>query len=297
MWTPGLPGIVSSMTPSLPLPSERGYAVAAAAPGPGPQNWAGAPGAALDEDGTVVVGYRVRYADPLNDEVVIGRLDGERLEPVTVLRRDLFGAAMLERPALARTESGAWRVYVGCATPNSKHWRIDVVEAPTLEGLPAGTPRTAFAGDAATGVKDPVVRRESDGWHAWICCHLLDVPGEEDRMETAYATSEDGLEWRWHGAVLRGRQGAWDARGARVTAVLPDGWFAYDGRRTAEENWWERTGLAQAAGDGRLEALDADPVAAVRYLGVLALPGGGHRIFYEAPLEDESHELRTELIA
>ena len=35
----------------------------------------------------------------------------------------------------------------------------------------------------------------------------------------------------------------------------------------------------------------------MRYLDVLALPGGGHRLFYEAPNADESHELRTELVA
>ena len=47
-------------------------------------------------------------------------------------------------------------------------------------------------------------------------------------------------------------------------------------------------------GDGRrLDPIDGDPVAAVRYLDVLALPGGGHRLFYEAPNADESHELRT----
>jgi hypothetical protein len=34
----------------------------------------------------------------------------------------------------------------------------------------------------------------------------------------------------------------------------------------------------------------------VRYLDVLTLPGGGYRIWYEARLPDESHELRTELI-
>ena len=64
-----------------------------------------------------------------------------------------------------------------------------------------------FPGDATTGVKDPVVRRDGDGWQAWICCHPLDEPGEEDRMTTAFATSEDGLEWEWHGTVLAPRPG------------------------------------------------------------------------------------------
>lgn len=39
-----------------------------------------------------------------------------------------------------------------------------------------------------------------------------------------------------------------------------------------------------------------EPVADVRYLDVVPLRGGGYRIYYEARLPDESHELRTELI-
>jgi hypothetical protein len=77
---------------------------------------------------------------------------------------------------------------------------------------------------------------------------------------------------------------------------LPDGRAAYDGRATAEENWFERTGLAYRSGEpGRLRHADVEP-ADVRYLDVLPLPGGGFRIYYEARLPDESHELRTELV-
>jgi hypothetical protein len=302
MWQALLTGIVHGMstpvTTSLPLPGTGSHVVAAPAPGPGPQNWAGAPSAALDEDGSIIVGYRVRHAGELRDEVVIARSeDGERLETVTVLTRDQFGAEMLERPALARTETGTWRAWVGVATPGTKHWRIEMLEAPTPEDLVDAHPTIAFAGDPLTiGVKDPVVRRTASGWHAWLCGHHLEVPGQEDRMCTIYATSRDGLRWSHHGIVLRGRSGAWDARGGRVTSVLPGGWFAYDARATAEENWWERTGLARVGDGRRLDPVDGDPVAAVRYLDVLALPGGGHRLFYEAPNADESHELRTELL-
>jgi hypothetical protein len=78
--------------------------------------------------------------------------------------------------------------------------------------------------------------------------------------------------------------------------VLPDGRAFYDGRATKEENFRERTGIAEPAADGRLAAVGDGPVADVRYLDALALPKGGWRLFYEAPLPDGSHELRTELV-
>jgi hypothetical protein len=116
-------------------------------------------------------------------------------------------------------------------------------------------------------------------------------------MTTAYATSADGVAWNWHGTVLRPRPGMWDARGARLTAVIDDGRAAYDGRATKEENWFERTGLARRDGGGSFTQVGAEPVSDARYLDVLPLGNGAYRIYYEAPLADGSHELRTELIA
>jgi hypothetical protein len=196
-----------------------------------------------------------------------------------------------------RTPEGRWRLYVCCATPGSKHWWIDVLEADDPAGLAEAEATTVFPGDDLVGVKDPVIRVTDGRWHAWICCHPLDVPDEEDRMTTAYATSGDGLAWEWRGTALAGRPGSWDARGARVTAVLGDGRATYDGRATKEENFSERTALARLAGpDGRLVPEGDGPVADVRYLDVLPLPDGGYRLWYEAPLPDGSHELRTELV-
>jgi hypothetical protein len=281
---------------AFPLPSADGGVVAVPAPGRGPQNWAGAPSAALDVDGSFVVAYRVRWADGPRDLNVIARSrDGEQFETVATLDKERFGAAMVERPALVRTDAGRWRLYVSCATPASKHWWIGMVEADEPEGLADEDLRSVFRGDERTGVKDPVVRRADGLWQAWLCCHPLDELGEEDRMTTGFATSRDGLDWEWHGTTLAGRPGAWDARGARVTAVLPDGTVTYDGRATADENWSERTGLAVgAAGSGRLTAVGDGPVSSARYLDVVPLPDGGYRLYYELPLPDESHELRTE---
>lgn len=328
--------------PRFPLPGHGRPAVAVPAPGPGPQRWAGAPSAALDDDGTYVLAYRVRDGEDHN--VVARSVDGERFTTVALLPRDRFRAAMVERPALVRTPSGRWRLYVSCATPGTKHWWIGVLDAASPEGLATAGVRTVFAGDSRTGVKDPVIRHNGRTWQAWLCCHPLDVPGAEDRMSTAYATSDDGLTWRWHGTVLTGRPGAWDARGARLTTVLPDGRASYDGRASAAENWRERTGLAAPVGapppsaaaepaggapasadteraggapapvyreraGGPLASVDTEPVggallapvgtepvADVRYLEVLPLPEGGHRLFYEARRPDGSHELRTELV-
>jgi hypothetical protein len=73
-------------------------------------------------------------------------------------------------------------------------------------------------------------------------------------MNTAYATSEEGLSWEWRGVALQGRPTSRDARGARVTAVVPDGRAAFGGRATAEENCFEHTGLAYQSGEpGRLQ--------------------------------------------
>ena len=282
----------------FPLPGTGHAVVAVPAPGAGPGYWAGAPCAALDEDGTFVLGYRVRKGHDGNDQTVIARsADGERFKTVATLDEFDFDAMAMERPALIRMPTGRWRLYVCNATPDSAHWWIDLLEAADPEGLAHAVARTAFPGDAGTGVKDPLVRHSNGRWEAWICCHPLETPGAEDRMSTGYATSDDGLRWNWHGTVLAGRPGAWDARGARVTAVLPDGRAAYDGRATAEENWFERTGLARLEGEpGHLVPSGDEPVADVRYLDVLPLPDGGYRIYYEARLPDESHELRTELI-
>jgi hypothetical protein len=281
----------------FPLPGSGRAVVAVPAPGKGPGWWAGAPSAALDEDGTFVVGYRVRNGHDGHDETVVARSeDGETLVTVATLDERDFDAFAVERPAVVRTDDGRWRLYVCCATPGTKHWWIGLLEADDPAGFAGADVRRVFPGDGTVGVKDPLVRRSGDGWEAWICCHPLDVEGEEDRMTTAYATSADGVEWQVHGTALAGRPGMWDARGARLTTVRPDGLAAYDGRATKEENWFERTGLARRDGDGALEALADEPVADVRYLEALPLPGGGYRIWYEARLPDESHELRTEFV-
>jgi len=272
---------------------------------PGPGSWAGGPSALL-VDGTWWLAYRLRrpvvegrgYAN-----VVARSDDGVRFTPVVDVRKETFGAESLERPALVHTPEGRWRLYLSCATPGTKHWRVDLLEADTVEELASATPRTVLPGSATEAVKDPVIRHDGQLWHLWASVHPLDDPAATDRMTTEHATSDDGVIWQWRGTALTGTAGTWDARGVRFATVVLDGartWALYDGRASAEENWEERTGLAVGDGEGRFTAVGSEPLLhsphppfGLRYADVVALPDGGARWFYEATRPDGAHELRT----
>ena len=285
-----------------PLPSYDDVQVVVPAPGSGPGNWAGAASAVL-VDGTFWLTYRVRR--PLTEgrgvSVVVSRsADGVHFEQVTVVNREAFGCESFERPVLVPVPGVGWRLYLSCATPDSKHWWVDSLTAATPLDLPGGERRVVHPGDDLVAVKDPVVEQAGDGWRMWLCCHPLTDAGHEDRMTTRLLTSPDGLDWTDRGEVLAGRPGHWDSRGARVTTVLTSDPLVvlYDGRPDAASNWYETTGVARWDGE-RLVADDTDPIAsphsdgAWRYASAVALPDGRTRFYVEAARPDGAHDLVT----
>src|SRR3954467_4356561 len=280
-----------STAPNPPLPDVDRAATVVTAPGEGPGAWAGAPSAVL-ADGVWWLAYRLRR--PVGEgrgysNVIARSAAGGAFEPGAELRADGFAAESLERPALVHTPEGRWRLYVSCATPGSKHWRVDLVEADTVEDLGSAGPFTVLPGSDTVAVKDPVIRHDGRQWHLWASVHPLDDPDATDRMTTEHATSPDGVQWQWRGTALAGTAGRWDARGVRFATVALDGprtWALYDGRATAAENWEERTGLAVSDGNGCFVAARDTPLLhsphppfGLRYTDVVPLPDGGARWF------------------
>jgi hypothetical protein len=294
------------------LPHPQASTTVIEPPGAGPGYWAGAPCAVLGEDG-IYLAYRLRrpVGAGRGYAVAVARsADGVRFETVTTITREQVLAESLERPTLVRSPAGRWRLYLSCATPGSKHWRVELLEADHPARFDASQRLVVLPGDAKTGVKDPVIRHRDGLWQLWASCHPLADPSEADQMVTEYATSHDGLEWTWHGTALAGRPGLWDARGTRVTAICDGAGLPgapaivafYDGRASAAENFEERTGIAVGEDPAVLTADAPVPAAespyagrGLRYLSVLPLGGGSCRLYYEMTRLDGAHDLRTEL--
>jgi hypothetical protein len=293
------------------LPDPGRSVVAVPPPGDGPGYWAGAP-SAVHHDGVIYLAYRLRrpVGKGRGYAVVVARsADGVTFEPLLTITKEQMDTESLERPRLLRTPEGVWRLYLSCATYGTKHWRVELLEAGDPAGFDPHTAKVVLPGDPKTAVKDPVIRYEGGLWHLWASCHPLADPEETDRMVTDYATSADGIEWSWHGTALERREGRWDSRGVRVSAVLFTGEgdersvvAYYDGRASAAENYEERTGVAIGADPAALTAVGTAPKAVspyagggLRYLEILPLPGGRHRLYYEMTRPDGAHELRTEL--
>jgi len=294
----------------VPLPTVAASVVVVEPQESAPGWWAGGP-SVVQSDGLIYLAYRLRR--PIVEgrgyrNVVARSSDGVTFETVAEIDKCTFLTDSLERPCLVRTPT-SWRLYVSCATPNTKHWRVELLESDTVEGLATASSRVVLPGSGSVAVKDPVIVYDDGRWHLWAAVHPLDSWDDADVMTAAYARSDDGVRWTWHRTVLTGRPGQWDARGVRITSVMVDGdrlTATYDGRATPEQNGEEVTGVAvgQRGPDGlfgELRSVSGAPLTSpsgtgLRYCAVLPLPDGSFRWYFEMARPDGAHELRTELV-
>jgi hypothetical protein len=290
------------------LPNPETSQVAIVAPGIGAGYWAGA-SSAIANGNTIYLAYRVR--GPIGEgrgygNIIAKSSDGVHFKQLLTITKEAMDAESLERPALIQTPDGRWRLYVSCGTIGTKHWRIEMLEADDPSAFNPETRTVVLPGDDTVGVKDPVIKYWGGQWHMWVTCHPLDRIGHEDRMTTQYVTSQNGIAWTIQGTCLKPRDGMWDSRGARITALSFTGKDKpviafYDGRASAEENYEERTGIAIGTGPTGFSALGQQPFGqskegkALRYLDIVDLPNDKRRLYYELARPDGSHELRTEL--
>jgi hypothetical protein len=123
---------------------------------------------------------------------------------------------------------------------------------------------------------------------------------------TGLATSLDGKEFAWHGAVLDVGEG-WDRYQARLNSVVPvlGGYVGfYDGSASHHENYEERCGIAVSSDLYRWRRISvAKPwvvssqgTGSVRYVDAMLLDDTWW-IYYEMSRADGAHELRLARIA
>jgi len=242
----------------LPRPDES--TVVIAPPGPGWGYWAGAPSAALGDDG-IYLAYRLRRpigAGRGYATTVARSADGVRFETVATIHSDDVGAERLVVvPGDAKTGvkdpvislNGTWQMWACC------HPLADPAEADQM-------------------VSDYATSSDGIDW-TWHGTALSGRPGYWDsRGARISAVCQDGESVV---AFYDGRASAaenYEERTGVATGNDPASLVALGADPAAESPY---------AGKG------------LRYLDFVELPGGRLRLYYEMTRPDGAHELRTEL--
>ena len=302
--------------------------------------WAGAPSASFDPvSNQFFLVYRLRQPRGQGRGVecrIAASDNGVTFVDIWALPKSTLGAQSLDRASLVHCADGMWRLYIGHVDESDGRWRISYLEAREPDQFQIGSlqPLLSAQDVLSEGVKDPNVFRVGPMYYLLASYARVDPERgpalEADRhaggdvystglirSRSGAAVSGDGKFFQWIGDVspnyhCQAREPAdpglgWDSYCRRLTSILPmdgGGYLAfYDGGRTVDDNYEERTGLAMTFDLRTYYSLSPTaPVlvsphgsGSLRYVDVLPV---GNELFYyyEIACADGSHELRVNVV-
>ena len=285
------------------------------APGNGYGYWAGGHKAFYDDStGQIVLFYRERT--PLEFGrggkcAIAVSDDGFQFRDVWSATKDQFASSSIEVGHCIRDLDGRWRLYVSYEVAGSGYWRIDLIEADTIEGLSVQSRRTVLQPGSfgMRSIKDPYVVTRDGEYQAFVIGGARTTPTVEGDVITAgggdatlVARSSDGRYFTNLQYVFEPpNTDTWHGRRARINSFLNvgSGYVGfYDGGRSFYDTYEEWTGLAWSEDGFNFARLDQSepwirsPYGCVRYVCVLQVPDA-ILFYFEYTNKDGSHDLRV----
>jgi len=297
--------------------------------------WAGAPSIFYDdEDKVFYLYYRLRRPRLVEDGKEVGRgyecriarsKDGINFELIWSANKSYFGGISLEKASITKTLEGRYRLYTSYVDPKDNRWRIDMIEAKRIEELDPDKKIKIFTASdlQIEGIKDPEVLMIGGLYYMFVSYAPTPqniTPDLKEKMhETAdvyntgmtkshsgLAISYNRIDFRWLGDVLSPSVDGWDSYSSRITTIIysPPVFYAfYDGSRDVSDNYEEKLGIAISLDLLHFEKVSiSSPVilspyssGSIRYVNAVSVSDKIY-YYYEMALEDDSHELRVNIV-
>lgn len=286
--------------------------------------WVGAPYVFHDEIlDKFFLYYRIRKPKPdRGSEVRIAQSnDGIKFDDILSIKKQQLKSESIERSSFLRCLDGIYRMYISYVDPQTRKWRIDMIEADHPRNFDVKNRKKVFVSEdlGLEGIKDPYVFLIGRKYYMIVSyAEPLKNATHEDQLQlhksgdvyttgltthpTGLATSLDGIKWKWEGKILDVSDNGWDKYQARINSVIyvPPVFIGfYDGSASEKENYEERCGLAMSFDLKSFESVTPlGPILESPYntksLRYVDYYENDNEIwyYYEFCREDEAHELR-----
>lgn len=302
---------VEGVTVKEPYGTESGY-------------WVGAPCVFYDEAlSKFFLYYRIRKPKPTRGgEVRIAQSnDGMKFKDILIIKKEELNSESIEGSSFLRCLDGLYRMYISYVDPQTRKWRIDMMEASHPKNFDVTKREKVFVPEDLNieGIKDPYVFVVGRKYYM-IVSYAEPLKNSNEELQrklhgsgdvyttgltthpTGLATSLNGKNWKWEGKILDVSENSWDKYQARITSVIyvPPVFIGfYDGSLSEKENYEERCGLCMSYDLRSFESITPEgPILespyntrSIRYIDFLEKEDEIW-YYYEFCREDGAHELR-----